>query len=165
MAEQTHGIFRQRDQLAMFEKIVAYLETRMEHNAINPTPFERKHMAVAALLVEASRLDGHYDAVEQGTVIRLIRETLKLPAEQARALLELAEVRQANTYDDWIFCQAINRGFPMQEKVEILTKLWEVAMSDGQLHRLESMMLDRVASELHISEADVARARKAASAS
>lgn len=149
----------------MFEKIVAYLETRMEHNAINPTPFERKHMAVAALLVEASRLDGHYDAVEQGTVIRLIRETLKLPAEQARALLELAEIRQANTYDDWIFCQAINRGFPMQEKVEILAKLWEVAMSDGQLHRLESMMLERVARELHISEADVARARKASSAS
>ena len=40
----------------MFEKIVAYLETRMENNAINPHPFERKHVAVAALLVEASRL-------------------------------------------------------------------------------------------------------------
>ncbi len=148
----------------MFDKIVAYLEARMENNAINPHPFERKHVAVAALLVEASRLDGHYDAVEQGTVIRLIRETLKLPAEQARSLLELAEIRQANTFDDWIFCQAINRGFPMQDKVEILTKLWEVAMSDGQLHRLESMMLTRVAKELQIPEAEVARAKKAAGA-
>ena len=149
----------------MFEKIVAYLETRMENNAINPHPFERKYVAVAALLVEASRLDGHYVAVEQGTVFRLIRETLKLPAEQARSLLELAEIRQANTFDDWIFCQAINRGFPMQDKVEILTKLWEVAMSDGQLHRLESMMLNRVAKELEIPEADVARAKKSSGAS
>jgi uncharacterized tellurite resistance protein B-like protein len=52
----------------------------------------------------------------------------------------------------------------MQDKVEILAKLWEVAMSDGQLHRLESMMLDRVAKELEIPQADVARARKAAGA-
>ena len=148
----------------MFEKIVAYLETRMENNAINPHPFERKHVAVAALLVEASRLDGHYDAIEQGTVVRLIREALHMPADQARTLLELAEIRQANTYDDWVFCQAINRGFSMQEKVDILTKLWEVAMSDGQLHRLESMMLTRVAKELQISEADIAKARKAAGA-
>lgn len=148
----------------MFEKIVAYLETRMENNAINPHPFERKHVAVAALLVEASRLDGHYDAIEQGTVVRLIREALHMPADQARTLLELAEIRQANTYDDWVFCQAINRGFSMQEKVDILTKLWEVAMSDGQLHRLESMMLTRVAKELQISEADIAKARKSAGA-
>jgi uncharacterized tellurite resistance protein B-like protein len=148
----------------MFEKIVSYLETRMENNAINPHPFERKHVAVAALLVEASRLDGHYDAIEQGTVVRLIRETLHMPAEQARSLLELAEIRQANTYDDWVFCQAINRGFAMQEKIDILTKLWEVAMSDGHLHRLESMMLTRVAKELQIPEAEVAKARKAAGA-
>jgi len=148
----------------MFEKIVAYLETRMENNAINPDPFERKHVAVAALLVEASRLDGHYDAVEQGTVVRLIRETLKLPAEQARSLLHLAEVRQANTYDNWIFCQAINRGFGMPEKIEILAKLWEVAMADGQLHRLETLMLEGVAKELQIPEAEVEKARKASGA-
>ena len=95
----------------MFEKIVTYLETRMEANATNPSPFDRRHVAVAALLVEASRLDGHYDAVEQGTVIRLLKDSLQMPPEQARTLLSFAEIRQANTYDDWIFCQAINRGF------------------------------------------------------
>lgn len=141
----------------MFEKIVTYLETRMEANAANPSPFDRRHVAVAALLVEASRLDGHYDAVEQGTVIRLLKDSLQMPPEQARTLLSFAEIRQANTYDDWIFCQAINRGFSMAEKVEILDKLWEVAMADGQLHRLEAMMLDRVAKELKITEADAAR--------
>lgn len=148
----------------MFEKIVSYLETRMEANAANPYPFDRKQVAVAALLVEASRLDGHYDAVEQGTVVRLLREALHLPPEQARTLHALAEIRQANTYDDWVFCQAINRGYSMPEKVEILGKLWEVAMADGQLHRLEAMLLDRVAKELHISEADAARCKAAAKA-
>ncbi|MBL9097622.1 MAG: TerB family tellurite resistance protein, partial [Alphaproteobacteria bacterium] len=64
----------------MFDKVVAYLERRMEQNAVNPDPFERRQVAVAALLIEASRLDGHYDAVEQGTVVRLLRETLQLPA-------------------------------------------------------------------------------------
>jgi uncharacterized tellurite resistance protein B-like protein len=146
----------------MFDKVVAYLEKRMEANAIHADPFERRHVAVAALLIEASRLDGHYDAVEQCTVVRLLKETLKLPAEQARDLLGLAEVRQANTYDNWVFCEAIKKGYPMPERIEIVTHLWDVALVDGQLHRMETLMIDRVANELGLSAADAAAAKAAA---
>lgn len=143
----------------MFDKIVAYLEKRVEANAINPDPFERRQVAVAALLIEASRLDGHYDATEQGTVARLLREMLHLPPDQARHLLGLAEVRQANTYDNWIFCQAIKKSSSMPERIEIVSHLWDVALVDGQLHRLETMMIDRVAEELGLSAADAAAAK------
>lgn len=138
----------------MLDRIIAYLDARMEQGAINPDPFERAHVAVAALLVEASRMDGHYEAFEQGTIVRIIRETLKLPPQKARELLALAEIRQAGTWHDWIFCQAIKRGFDMAERVDVLEKLWEIAMSDGQLHNLESMMLNRVAEELEIPLAE-----------
>ena len=143
----------------MFDKIAAYLEKRMEANAINPDPFERKQVAVAALLVEASRLDGHYDAVEQGTVVRLLRESLKLPPEQARQLLAIAEPRQANTWDDWIFCESIRKGFNPAERLEVIRDLWEVALADGKLHRMETMMIDAVAKKLEIPPADAAAAR------
>ena len=143
----------------MFDKIVAYLEKRMETNTINPDPFERRQVAVAALLIEASRLDGHYDAVEQGTVVRLLKETLKLPAEQARNLLGLAEARQANTYDNWIFCEAIKRGYAMPERIEIVKHLWEVALADGHLDRFEVEMIDRVANELGLTTDQAAKAK------
>ncbi len=146
----------------MFDQIVAYLERRMEANAINPDPFARRQVAVAALLIEASRLDGHYDAVEQGTVVRLLRDTLKLPAEQARTLQALAEARQANTYDNWIFCEAIKKGYSMPERIAIVQHLWEVALVDGHLHRLETLMIDGVAKELGLSEKDAAAAKAAA---
>jgi uncharacterized tellurite resistance protein B-like protein len=146
----------------MFEKIVAYLEKRVEANAINPDPFERRQVAVAALLIEASRLDGHYDATEQGTVARLLREMLHLPADQARNLLALAEVRQANTYDNWVFCQAIKKSSSMEERIDIVNHLWDVALVDGQLHRLETLMIDRVAEELGLSKADAAASKAAA---
>lgn len=138
----------------MLDRIIAYLDARMEQGAINPDPFERAHVAVAALLVEASRMDGHYEAFEQGTIVRIIRETLKLPPQKARELLALAEIRQAGTWHDWIFCQAIKRRFDMAERIDVLEKLWEIAMSDGQLHNLESMMLNRVAEELEIPLAE-----------
>jgi uncharacterized tellurite resistance protein B-like protein len=146
----------------MFDKIVAYLERRMEQNAVNPDPFERRQVAVAALLIEASRLDGHYDAVEQGTVVRLLREALQLPADQARNLLGLAEARQANTYDNWIFCEAIKKGYSVGDRIEIVTHLWEVALVDGQLHRMETLMIDRVAKELELTPAQAAAAKEAA---
>lgn len=146
----------------MFDKIVAYLEKRVEQNAINPDPFERRQVAVAALLIEASRLDGHYDAVEQGTVVRLLRETLKLPPEQARDLLGLAEARQANTYDNWVFCEAIKKGYSMPERIDIVIHLWEVAFADGQLHRMEALMIDNVAKQLELTPAQAAAAKQAA---
>jgi hypothetical protein len=52
----------------------------------------------------------------------------------------------------------------MPDKLENLTKPWEASMSDGQPHRLESMMLARVARESQVSEADIARARNASGA-
>jgi uncharacterized tellurite resistance protein B-like protein len=113
-------------------------------------------------LVEASRLDGHYDAVEQGTVVRLLRDSLQLPADQARTLLSLAEVRQANTYDNWVFCEAIKKGYSMPERIDIVKHLWDVALADGHLHRLETMMIDRVAIELGLSTSDAATAKAAA---
>jgi uncharacterized tellurite resistance protein B-like protein len=146
----------------MFDKIVAYLEKRMESNTINPDPFERRQVAVAALLIEASRLDGHYDAAEQGTVVRLLRETLNLPADQARALLTIAESRQANTYDNWIFCEAIKRGYSMAERIDIVEHLWQVALVDGQLHRMETIMIDQVAKELGLSAEQTTKAKNAA---
>jgi uncharacterized tellurite resistance protein B-like protein len=148
----------------MFDKIVAYLEKRIENNAINPDPFERGQVAVAALLIEASRLDGHYDPVEQGTVVRLLRETLKLPADEARTLLSLAEIRQANTYDDWIFTNAVRKGYSLDERKEIVKNLWEVALIDGQLDRMENLMIDRVATELGLTIADTVAAKAAAQA-
>jgi len=148
----------------MFDRIVAYLEKRMEENAINPDPFERRQVAVAALLIEASRLDGHYDAVEQGTVVRLLKDMLHLPADQARNLLGLAEARQANTYDNWIFCEAIKKGYSMAERIDIVQHLWEVALVDGQLHRMETLMIDRVAQELGLSDKDAAKAKADAQA-
>jgi len=143
----------------MFDKIAAYLEQRMEANAINPDPFARQQVAVAALLVEASRLDGHYDAAEQGTVVRLLREMLKLPAEQARHLHAIAEERQAHTYNNWIFCEAIKKGFTPAERLAVVQDLWEVALADGKLHRMETMMIDAVAKQLEIPPADAAQAK------
>lgn len=148
----------------MFDKIAAYLEKRMEAGAINPDPFARQQVAVAALLVETSRLDGHYDAVEQGTVVRLLRHMLKLPAEQARHLLSIAESRQANTYNNWVFCEAIKKGFTPAERFEVVRDLWEVALADGKLHRMETMMIDMVAKQLEIPPADAAKAKADAEA-
>lgn len=148
----------------MLEKFVAFLDARMEQSAINPDPFERVHVAVAALLVEASRMDGHFDAAEQGTIVRIIKETLNLPQEGARELLALAEIRQAGAWHDWIFCQAINRSYNLAERITILEKLWELAASDGELHRMESLLLDNIADELAIPAAERERISRSRSA-
>jgi len=87
---------------------------------------------------------------------------LNLPADQARNLVGLAEARQANTYDNWIFCEAIKKGYSMPERIEIVKHLWEVALVDGQLHRMETIMIDRVAKELDLNPVQATAAKAAA---
>ena len=50
----------------------------------------------------------------------------------------------------------------MPERIDIVKHLWDVALADGQLHRLETLMIDRVAVELELSPADAAAAKAAA---
>jgi len=145
----------------MFGKIFGWLKNA--EPAAPPTPdmdFSRKEVAAAALLVESSRLDTNFDAAEHETIERLVREHFKLSAEDARELLEYASKRQGEVYSDWVFTETIRKEFSKAEREEIVGMLWEVAYSDGSLHRFEAHMIHRVAEEMGVDKKSLEKCRK-----
>jgi len=124
-------------------------------------PAVRRRLAVAALLVEALRVDRHADTEERDAVKSLLRERFDLPDDEAEHLVELAEARFASVLDDWIFARAVRQGYDHDERAEILGMLWETVYSDGRLAAFEMDLLQRLTGALEVdpAAAEAARAR------
>lgn len=147
----------------MLERLIGLLRGELLAEAAERGPFERRLIAVAALLLETMYVDRVASEAEHQAVKRLLMEHFHLPRERVDELIAVAEVRYAEALDDWEFAEAVRVGFGPEERQEILTMLWEVAYADG-LEKLEGRLMSRLARQLELDEDAVALARAAASA-
>ncbi|MBR0566253.1 TerB family tellurite resistance protein [Azoarcus sp. L1K30] len=148
----------------MLTRLISLLSGSLTAEAKECGPFERRHIAVAALLLEAMYVDHHATDEEHAAVMRLLRDHFQLPETTARELVRVAEERYAEVLDDWEFAEAVRAGFNPAERVEILTMLWEVAYADGALARLEHRLLNRLAGLLDLDHSAIEQARATAAA-
>ncbi len=146
----------------MLERLIGLLRGDVQAEATEQGPFERRLIAVAALLLETMYVDRSASQVEQQAVKRLLMARFQLPPEQVEQLLAIAEVRYAEALDDWEFAEAVRVGFDLADRQEILAMLWEVAYVDG-LEKLEGHLIQRLANHLELNEDAVALARATAS--
>ena len=144
----------------MLTKLMALLSGELQAEGLETGPFERRHIAVAALLLEAMYIDHRASEREHAAISRLLREHFALPEAAAQQLVAVADERFAEVLDDWEFAEAVRAGFNAAERQEVLTMLWEVAYADGDLARLEDRLVSRLAKQLDI-DADAADAARA----
>lgn len=150
----------------MFESLIR----RLSREPSAPPPvaraaFERRQLAVAALLVEAAHIDRQAGPDERRAVARLLRERFDLSAHDAQRLVDEAEQRYASSLDDWIFARAVRESFDEAERVEVLRMLWEVVYSDGRLAAFELDLLQRLCAALGLDDEAAESARVLAFAS
>jgi uncharacterized tellurite resistance protein B-like protein len=121
--------------------------------------FADEHVAAAALMVEAARLDGTSEPAERQRIRDLLEQRFHLPPDMAGRLLEQAE-RTATESVAWQgFTQAIKDALEPEQRVGVVEMLWEVAYADGELHDYEASLLRRIAGLLYVSDRDSGEAR------
>lgn len=117
-------------------------------------------LAVAALLVEAARMNDTFDEAERTTIARLLRERFDLqPAETERLLTE-AEAAAQESSQLFGFTSVIVKRLEAEERIRIIEMLWEVAYADGTLDPHEDMLLRRIAGLIHVPDQARGAARK-----
>jgi uncharacterized tellurite resistance protein B-like protein len=121
--------------------------------------FADEHVAAAALMVEAARLDGTFGDEERRLIRTLLEQRFGLPPALAGQLLEQAE-RTATESVAWQgFTQAIKEALDQEGRIGVIEMLWEVAYADGVLHDYEASLLRRVTGLLYVSDKDSGEAR------
>lgn len=119
-------------------------------------------VAVAALLVEAGRMDQRFDAGERAVIERLLAERFELDAQSVVEVLERAEAKAADSEQYYPFTQKICDRLSGPERVAVIEMLWQVAYADGRLDAYEDALVRQVASLIHVDDRARAQARQRA---
>ncbi len=120
---------------------------------------DRHQLAAAALLVTAGAMDAEFDEVERERVLELLQSRFGLAADEARELLEEAEVMAQESVDLYGFTSVIKEGFAPEERIDIVEMVWEVVYTDGMLHDHEASLMRRLVGLLGVSDRDSGDAR------
>jgi uncharacterized tellurite resistance protein B-like protein len=110
----------------------------------------RLRLAVAALLLEMSRMDDTVREEECAAIEEAIRNRFGLSAEETRDLMNLAKAEGEYAADYFQFTSLINRHYSQEQRVELVEHLWRVAYADSALHTYEEHLARKLAELLHV---------------
>lgn len=146
----------------MIEHIKALLSGRAAAVAGSRDNGEMKALqeAVAAILIQAARLDGDFGADERRRIEGLLAERFSLDAAAVSALMQTAAQMSDEAVDTYEFTRTISQKFDHEERIGIIEMLWDVAYADGSVHPYEGNLLRRVAGLLYVTDQESGAARK-----
>jgi uncharacterized tellurite resistance protein B-like protein len=144
----------------MIDRVLDFLTGR-KAPALAGSPDELE-LAVAALLIEAGRMDDRFDERERAAIERLLAEKFELSPDAVSSLMAAAEQAVQQSTQFFPFTQQIVKRISPEDRANILEMMWEVAYADGVLDPQEDALLRRIAGLIHVSDRDRGLARQRA---
>lgn len=115
-------------------------------------------LSVAALLVEAARMDEQYEASEVVIIDRALKAKFGLSDADAAALRANAETAQECATDIQRFTK-IAKSMSADEKIGLVESLWEIVLSDGTRDAFEDTLMRRICGLIYVDDQDSGAAR------
>ena len=117
---------------------------------------------LCGLMIEAAYTDGHIDRSELNKIkLSLINVFSEDPME-VNLVLEEAVKNKNNSKSLHHYTSFINKNFDEDKKLLLIEALWEIVLSDGEIHDFESNLIRRLSGLLYVSDIDSGNARKRA---
>lgn len=145
----------------MLDSITSFFEQFLKPEAeASPEDHEQTlRLATAALLIELSQSDSEVDERETERLMAILESRFNLEKAELDQLLELAREEARDATSLYQFTRLFNEAYEYDEKVTLVTHLWEVAYADGKLDRYEEHLIRRVADLLYVSHSDYIRSK------
>ena len=142
--------------MAMFGELLRRL------TAPEPTPLDNgdARLALAALLVRIARSDGDYAQSEIDRIGQVLANRYDLSEAQAADLRANAETLETEAPDTVRFTRAIKEAVPFDDRIEVISSLWEIVLADGERDSEESSLLRMIAPMLGVNDRDANLARQ-----
>lgn len=125
-----------------------------------PEPDAR--LALATLLVRVARTDGLYAAEEVERIDRVLSRRYGLDPFATARLRTEAETLEAEAPDTVRFTRALKDAVPLEDRAELMTALWSVALADGLREAHEDRLMRLVANLLGLTDVESSLARQKA---
>ncbi len=108
-------------------------------------------VATCAVLLEMAKIDSEFSEEEQESLISILKKRYGLSNEDTEELILASNEELEGSIDLWRFTNLINRNYAIEEKLEIIKTVWEIAYADGKLDKHEDYLLHKLAELLHLT--------------
>jgi uncharacterized tellurite resistance protein B-like protein len=119
-------------------------------------------LAVAALLVEAARMDDVFGADERTAIESLLARRFELSEDDVTTLVDEAQRKVESSAQYFPYTSRITRELECEQRAEIIEMLWRVAFADGVLDPHEDMLIRQIAGLIHVPDRERGLARQRA---
>ena len=117
---------------------------------------------LCGLMIEAAYTDGQVDKTELYKIKSSLISIFGEDPEEVDLVLEKAEKNKNNSKSLHHYTSYINKNFDDKKKLLLIEALWEIVLSDGEIHDFESNLIRRLSGLLYISDVNSGNARKRA---
>ena len=109
----------------------------------------------SVLAYEVARSDGDIDQVELSRLLEEIKKISIKVGKSEEDILNLIEIYSNDSVSFYEFIEDINTNFNKEDKLEMISFLWEVAYSDSKLDVDEERLIRRIADLIRLKDVDV----------
>jgi uncharacterized tellurite resistance protein B-like protein len=118
------------------------------------------NLACAFLLVEVMLADGELADKEKQLIIEILQQHFNLSADEAEKLIKHAIDTSAQATDYYQFTKRINEAFSIEQKINMVTFLWQVAKADGEVSSIEQHTIRKIADLLHLRHNEYVQSKR-----
>ena len=114
---------------------------------------------LAGLMIEAANTDGNISQIELDKISNSLINTFKEERAEVEKVLNDAIDDKDNAKSLHYYTSKINKSFTDEKKFVLIETLWEIILSDNQIHDFESNLIRRLAGLLYISDVNCGNAK------
>ncbi len=117
---------------------------------------------LCGLMIEAAYTDGKIDENELNKIKLSLINIFEEDPNEVNFVLDEAIKNKNNSRSLHHYTSFINKNFTDDKKLLLIEALWEIVLSDGEIHDFESNLIRRLAGLLYINDVSSGNAKKRA---
>ena len=114
---------------------------------------------LAGLFIEAANTDGKITQDELNKISTSLINVFKENPKKVEESLVTAFENKDNSRSLYFYTSKLNKTFSDKKKIKLIEVLWEIVLSDNEIHDFETNLIRRLAGLLYISDVDCGNAK------
>tara|TARA_B100000242_G_C43013578_1_gene471293 strand:- start:310 stop:747 length:438 start_codon:yes stop_codon:yes gene_type:complete len=112
-------------------------------------------LTAAVLAYEIARIDGEISDDELSVLMQEIRNIANKVNKDEKEILKIIEIYSNDSVSFYEFVEDINKNYTKENKLSLLSFMWQIAFADGNLEVNEEKLIRRIADLIKIKDLEV----------
>ena len=112
-------------------------------------------LTAAVLAYEIARIDGEISDDELSVLMQEIRNIAKKVNKDEKEILKIIEIYSNDSVSFYEFVEDINKNYTKENKLSLISFMWQIAFADGNLEVNEEKLIRRLADLIKIKDLEV----------